>query len=69
MAMIIGETCINCGACESDCPNNAISEGDGVYVVDAALCKECAGVHEQPKCVELCPIDDCIVKAPGNLPA
>ena len=26
MAIIITEECINCGACEPECPNNAIYE-------------------------------------------
>ncbi len=33
MATFITDECINCGACEPDCPNEAISEGDGIYVV------------------------------------
>jgi len=28
MAIIITDECINCGACEPECPNNAIYEGD-----------------------------------------
>ncbi len=28
MATMITEECINCGACEPECPNEAISEGD-----------------------------------------
>ena len=27
MAIIITDNCINCGACEPECPNNAIYEG------------------------------------------
>ncbi|HAG49210.1 MAG TPA: ferredoxin, partial [Cryomorphaceae bacterium] len=27
MAITITDECINCGACESECPNNAIYEG------------------------------------------
>lgn len=27
MAIIITDDCINCGACEPECPNNAIYEG------------------------------------------
>ncbi len=27
MAIIITDECINCGACEAECPNNAIYEG------------------------------------------
>lgn len=28
MAIMITDECINCGACEPECPNNAIYEGD-----------------------------------------
>ncbi|MEN8251039.1 MAG: 4Fe-4S dicluster domain-containing protein [Bacteroidota bacterium] len=28
MAIIINDDCINCGACEAECPNNAIYEPD-----------------------------------------
>ena len=28
MAIYITDECINCGACEPECPNNAIYEGD-----------------------------------------
>ncbi|MDO8366942.1 MAG: 4Fe-4S binding protein, partial [Saprospiraceae bacterium] len=27
MAILITDECINCGACEPECPNNAIYEG------------------------------------------
>lgn len=43
MALKITEECINCGACEPECPNNAIYEGgvewamsDGTTVADDA---------------------------------
>jgi len=45
MAYKITEECINCGACEPECPNEAISEGDPVYVIDAARCTECVGAY------------------------
>jgi ferredoxin len=42
MAIIITDECINCGACEPECPNNAIYEGgvewaiaDGTSVKDS----------------------------------
>lgn len=42
MAIIITDECINCGACEPECPNNAIYEGgmewaiaDGTNVKEA----------------------------------
>ena len=67
MAMIINEECINCGACEPDCPNEAITEGDDIYVIEVAKCTECVGHHDEPKCVDVCPVDDCIPKDPANV--
>ena len=60
MAYKITEECINCGACEVDCENEAISEGETIYVIDLDKCTECVGVTESPKCVESCPVDCCI---------
>ena len=51
MAYVINEDCISCGACESECPVNAISEGDGKYVIDAATCIDCDA------CKAICPVD------------
>jgi ferredoxin len=62
MAMFINETCISCGACEPECPTNSITEGDEIFVIDPATCLECVGHFDNPKCVEVCPIEDCIVK-------
>jgi ferredoxin len=31
VAIIITDECINCGACEPECPNNAIYEGDDAW--------------------------------------
>ncbi|MDZ7271891.1 MAG: YfhL family 4Fe-4S dicluster ferredoxin [candidate division KSB1 bacterium] len=62
MAMKITEECISCGACEPECPVSAISEGDEIYVIDPAVCVECKGHYDSPRCVEVCPVD-CIVKA------
>lgn len=67
MSMLINEECINCGACEPDCPNDAISEGDDVYDVDPALCTECIGHADEPVCIELCPVDDCIAVDPARV--
>jgi ferredoxin len=60
MAMSITEECISCGVCESECPNNAISEGEDIYIIDTALCTECEGVEDGPQCVGVCPVE-CIV--------
>jgi ferredoxin len=60
MAYKITEDCISCGACEPDCPNQAISEGDTIYVIDPNRCTECVGSHESSRCAELCPVDACV---------
>ncbi len=62
MSMKITEECIACGACEPACPTNSITEGDGVYVIDAATCVECVGHFDSPQCAASCPVE-CIVKA------
>ena len=59
MAYKITDECISCGACEPECPNNAISEGETIYVIDPDKCTECAGYFESSKCVEICPVDAC----------
>jgi len=66
MALKITEECINCAACEPDCPNEAITEGDDIYVIDHEKCTECVGAHDEPQCIEVCPIDDCIIKDPEH---
>ena len=65
MALKITEECISCGACEPECPNEAISEGEEIYVVDPDKCTECVGSHESSRCVEVCPVD-CCVADPGH---
>ena len=60
MAYKITDDCISCGACEAECKNNAISEGETSYVIDPDKCTECVGNHESPKCAEVCPVDACI---------
>jgi ferredoxin len=67
MAMLINEECINCGACEPECPNEAITEGDSIYLIDPDKCTECVGAHDAPKCVEVCPVDGCIIHDPAHM--
>ncbi|MFQ5912131.1 MAG: YfhL family 4Fe-4S dicluster ferredoxin [Nitrospinota bacterium] len=57
---MIAYECIACAACVEDCPNEAISEGEGIYVIDPALCTGCVGFHEEPQCVAICPVDCCV---------
>lgn len=63
MALKITEECINCGACEPECPVNAISQGPDIYIIDPNVCVECKGHYDEPQCQTVCPIDDCIVPA------
>lgn len=48
MAYVINEDCIACGSCVSECPVEAISEGD-IYVIDADKCTDCG------TCADVCP--------------
>ncbi len=66
MSLMINEDCINCSACEPECPNTAISAGESVYVINPDLCTECVGAHDAPKCVEICPVDGCIIPDPDH---
>ncbi len=66
MAMLIISDCISCGACEPECPNEAITAGDPIYVIDPDKCTECVGAHDAPKCVEVCPVEGCIIIDPDH---
>jgi ferredoxin len=66
MATHITNECINCGACEAECPNAAIHEGDEIYVIEADLCTECVGFHNEEQCQAVCPVS-CCVPDPNNL--
>jgi ferredoxin len=59
MATMITEECIACGACEGECPNDAISLGEEIFVIDPDRCSECVGFHEAQMCQEACPVDCC----------
>lgn len=61
MAYKITEDCISCGACEPECPNTAISEGQTIYIINPDRCTECVGAHQSSRCVEVCPVDSCVV--------
>lgn len=60
MATMITDECINCGACEPECPNGAISQGEDIFVIDPKLCSECVGFHDHEACAAVCPVDCCI---------
>ena len=56
MVVKITDECISCGACEAECPNKAISEGQTSYVVNPELCTECVGSHQTQQCIAICPV-------------
>jgi len=75
MATMITEECINCGACEPECPNTAIYAGgtpwelDGktydpisndFYYIAWEKCTECVGHFNQEQCAVVCPVDCCV---------
>jgi ferredoxin len=62
--MTVLEECISCGSCEPACPNQAITLGETIYVVDRDRCTECVGAADSPRCVEVCPVEGCIVVPP-----
>ena len=51
MAFRITSECTMCGACAEECPVEAISEGEEMYVIDQDQCTECG------TCAEVCPVD------------
>lgn len=51
MAYVISDECTSCGACAAGCPMDAISEGEGKYVIDADTCTDCGA------CESTCPME------------
>lgn len=49
MAYVISDTCVACGACEAQCPVDAISMGDGKFEIDPDKCIDCGS------CAGTCP--------------
>ena len=50
MAFVIGDDCVMCGTCAANCPAEAISEGNGKYVINADSSMECG------TCAANCPV-------------
>jgi ferredoxin len=83
MATTITSECINCGACEPECPNTAIYAGgvpwelngapgpaiaQDIYYIVPSKCTECVGFHDHEACAAVCPVD-CCIPDPANLEA
>ena len=66
MALIITDECINCDVCEPECPNDAISMGPEIYVIDPSKCTECVGHFDEPQCQQVCPVE-CIPRDPQHV--
>ncbi len=75
MATMITSECINCGACEPECPNTAIYQGgvewemngqkhaalsSDIFYIVPEKCTECVGFHDHEACAAVCPVDCCI---------
>jgi ferredoxin len=51
MAHVISDDCTNCGACESECPVEAISEKGDKREIDPDQCTDCGA------CAAICPVE------------
>jgi ferredoxin len=56
MSVKISEVCIRCGACEWECPNEAISPGQLRPSVNPDRCTECFGHFGECQCAVVCPV-------------
>jgi ferredoxin len=59
MSYLINEECINCAACEPECPNEAISQGKSFFEINQDRCTDCVGSYKSSRCAEVCPVDAC----------
>ena len=48
MALLINSDCISCGACEPECPNEAITAGDSIYVIDPTAARSASAPTTLP---------------------
>jgi ferredoxin len=58
---IIASSCTSCSACEAECPNVAITEKGGTFVINPKKCTECLGHFDEAQCIAVCPVDNTIV--------
>ena len=68
MALLINDDCTACDACKPVCPNEAISVGDPIYVIDPLRCTECVGAEDEPQCKLVCGPGLCPLRR-GAMPA
>ena len=59
MAFFIDENCISCAACEPECPNAAIGEGESIFIINPVRCTDCVGAFPASRCADVCPVDAC----------
>ena len=57
--MITAE-CVNCSACERECPVQAITPAADQYVIDPEICVDCVGYFDVPRCKWACPVNACV---------
>jgi len=50
MALMITDECINCDVCEPECPNDAISMGELIYVIDPKMHRVCGPLSNLSVC-------------------
>jgi len=60
MSYMITAECINCSACEMECPVRAISPGSNQYYIDPSVCIECEGYFDVARCLWVCPVHACV---------
>ena len=60
MTYMITAECINCTACATDCPVEAISPGPSQFLIDPDVCVECEGFFDVPRCWYVCPVEACV---------
>ena len=54
---IVSSSCTACTACEAECPNVAIVEKNGTFIIKPEKCTECIGHHEEPQCFAVCSVE------------
>ncbi len=58
---IVSSSCTGCSACEPECPNQAIVEKNGTFLIKPEKCTECIGHFDEPQCVAACPVDKTVI--------